>query len=171
MECNNKFIQIVRFDMKHVTFIQILKPAWNAVEKMQMGEGRGQPEGRWLMQCVLSDEGRGDTPFIETLHGWREWSECGRKARHKKWIEKKSFWSPWHAWHLNAWCGCDRSSLYLFHYNPSSHSSRGADWLLQHFILSYEIKYTTGELSCVCSKSQQLWLIHSAVDQGETCLD
>ena len=59
MERNNKFIQIVRFDMKHVTFIEILKPAWNAVGKMQMGEGRGEPEGRWFMQCVLSDEGRG----------------------------------------------------------------------------------------------------------------
>ena len=41
MERNNKFIQIVRFDMKHVTFIQILKPAWNMVGEMQMGKGRG----------------------------------------------------------------------------------------------------------------------------------
>ena len=39
MERNNKFIQIVRFDMKHITFIQILKPASNVVGKMQMGEG------------------------------------------------------------------------------------------------------------------------------------
>ena len=54
-----------------------------------------------------------------------EWSECGRKARHKKWIEKKSFW---HAWDLNARCSCDRYFLYLFDSNPSSHNSRGADW-------------------------------------------
>jgi hypothetical protein len=51
IERNNKFIQIVRFDMKHVTLIQILKPAWNAVGKMQMGEESGEPEGRRLMQC------------------------------------------------------------------------------------------------------------------------
>jgi len=59
MECNNKFIQIVWFDMKHVTLIQILKPVWNMVGKMQTGEGRGEPEGRQLMQCALSVEGRG----------------------------------------------------------------------------------------------------------------
>ena len=39
MERNIKFIQIVRFDTKHITFIQILKPASNAVGKMQTGEG------------------------------------------------------------------------------------------------------------------------------------
>ena len=61
MERNNKFIQIVRFDMKHITFIPILKPASNAVGKMQIGEG--EPEGRQLMQ-MLSDEGRWDAPFI-----------------------------------------------------------------------------------------------------------
>ena len=43
-----------------------------------------------------------------------EWSECGGKARYKKWIEKKSFWPPWHAWYLNAQCGCDRSFLYTY---------------------------------------------------------
>ena len=47
----------------------------------------------------------------------------------------------------------------------------GADWLLRHFILSYEIKYTAGRLSCIHSKSQQLWLIRSALDRGETYLD
>ena len=64
MEHNNKFIQILQFDMKHVTLIQILKPAWNAIGKMQTGEGRGEPEGRRLMQCTLSDEERGHAPFI-----------------------------------------------------------------------------------------------------------
>jgi hypothetical protein len=39
MERNNKFIQIVRFDMKHITFIQIIKSASNVVGKMQMGSG------------------------------------------------------------------------------------------------------------------------------------
>ena len=39
---NNKFIQIVQFDMKHITFIQILKPPGNAIGKMQTGEGRGE---------------------------------------------------------------------------------------------------------------------------------
>ena len=39
---NNKFIQIVRFDMKHITFIQILKLPGTAIGKMQMGEGRGE---------------------------------------------------------------------------------------------------------------------------------
>ena len=29
------------------------------VGKMQMGEGRGEPEGRRLMQCAQLDEGRG----------------------------------------------------------------------------------------------------------------
>ena len=100
-----------------------------------------------------------------------EWSECGKKAKHKKWIEKKSFSPLWHAWDLNAWCSCDRSFLYLFHYNPNSHNSWGTDWLLWHFILSYEIKYTAGGLSCVRSKSQQLWLLRSALDRGETCSD
>ena len=65
MERNNKFIQIVWFDMNHVTFIQILKLAWNVVGKMQTGEGRGEPEGRRLMQCTLSDEGRGCSFHIE----------------------------------------------------------------------------------------------------------
>ena len=59
----NKFIQIVWFDIKDITFIQILKPPGNAIGKMQMGEGSGEPEGRRLMQ-MLSDEGRGDAPFI-----------------------------------------------------------------------------------------------------------
>jgi hypothetical protein len=27
--------------MKHITFIQILKPVWNVVGKIQTGEGRG----------------------------------------------------------------------------------------------------------------------------------
>ena len=54
-----------------------------------------------------------------------EWSECIRKARHKKWFKKRSFC---HAWDLNAWCGCDRSFLYLFDSNPRSHNSRGVDW-------------------------------------------
>ena len=57
---NNKFIQIVRFDMKHITFIQILKPPGNAIGKMQMGEGRGSKQ----IDAMLSDEGRGDAPFI-----------------------------------------------------------------------------------------------------------
>jgi hypothetical protein len=43
--------------MKHITFIQILKPAWNAVGKMQTGEGRGDLEGRRLMQCYQMREG------------------------------------------------------------------------------------------------------------------
>jgi hypothetical protein len=38
---NNKFIHIVWFDMKHITFVQILKPPRNMIGKMQMGEGRG----------------------------------------------------------------------------------------------------------------------------------
>ena len=42
--------------MKHITFIQILKPASNAVGKMQMSEG--EPRSRQLMQ-MLSNEGRG----------------------------------------------------------------------------------------------------------------
>ena len=57
---NNKFIQIVQFDMKHITFIQILKPLGNAIGKMQTGEGRGSKQ----IDAMLSDEGRGDTPFI-----------------------------------------------------------------------------------------------------------
>ena len=64
MQRNNKFIQIVRLDMKHVTLIEILKPAWNVVGKMQTGEGGGKLEGRHLMQCTLLDERRGDAPFI-----------------------------------------------------------------------------------------------------------
>ena len=51
---NNKFIQIVRFDMKHITFIQILKPPGNAIGKMQMSEGRGVSR---LMQCYWMREG------------------------------------------------------------------------------------------------------------------
>ena len=42
---------------------------------------------------------------------------------------------------------------------------------VRHFILSYEIKYLAGGLSCVRSESQQLWLLRSALDWGETCLD
>ena len=42
---------------------------------------------------------------------------------------------------------------------------------VRHFILSYEIKYSAGGLSCIRSKSQQLWLLRSALDRGETCLD
>ena len=47
--------------MKHITFIQILKPASNAVQKLQTSEG--ELEGRQLME-MLSDEGTGDAPFI-----------------------------------------------------------------------------------------------------------
>ena len=39
---NNKFIQIVQIDMKHITFIYNLKPPGNAIGKMQMGEERGE---------------------------------------------------------------------------------------------------------------------------------
>ena len=39
---NNKFIQIVWFDIKNITFIQILKPPGNMIGKMQTGEGRGE---------------------------------------------------------------------------------------------------------------------------------
>ena len=46
--------------MKHITFIQILKPPGNAIGKMQMGEGRGSKQ----IDAMLSDEERGDTPFI-----------------------------------------------------------------------------------------------------------
>ena len=42
---------------------------------------------------------------------------------------------------------------------------------IRHFILSYEIKYSVGGLSYIWSKSQQLWLLHSALDRGETYLD
>ena len=85
------------------------------------------------LYCIVSDEIKCATFGLSCKCSkiW-EWSECGRKARHKKWIEKKSFWPPWHAWDLNAWCGCDRSFLYLFDSNPSSHGSRGVDWLLRH---------------------------------------
>ena len=38
-------------------------------------------------------------------------------------------------------------------------------------LLSYEIKYAAARLSCVRSKSQQLWLLHSALDRGKTCSD
>jgi hypothetical protein len=98
-------------------------------------------------------------------------ANVARKLDTRSESRKKSFWPPWHAWHLNGWCSCDRSFLYLFHFNPSSHSSRGIDWLLRHFTLSYEIKYTAGGLSYICSKSQQLWLIYSALDRGETYSD
>ena len=60
MERNNKFIQIVWFDMKHITFIQILKSLGNAIGKMQTSEGRGSKQ----IDAMPSDEGRGDAPFI-----------------------------------------------------------------------------------------------------------
>ena len=41
--------------MKHITFIQILKPTSNAVGKMQMGEG--ELEGSRLMQHYRMREG------------------------------------------------------------------------------------------------------------------
>jgi hypothetical protein len=49
--------------MKHVTFIQILKPAWNVVGKMQMGEEGGSPKvGDWCNVRYQMKEG--NTPFI-----------------------------------------------------------------------------------------------------------
>ena len=42
--------------MKHITIIQILKPLGNVIGKMQMGEGRGEPEGRRLRQCYRMRE-------------------------------------------------------------------------------------------------------------------
>ena len=47
-------MQIVWFDMKHITFIHILKPPGNAIGKMQTGEGRGSKQ----IDAKLSDEGR-----------------------------------------------------------------------------------------------------------------
>jgi hypothetical protein len=41
--------------MKHITFIQILKPLGNAIGKMQTGEGRGSKQ----IDAMLSDERRG----------------------------------------------------------------------------------------------------------------
>ena len=72
-----------------------------------------------------------------------EWSECVRKAGHKKWFEKRSFW---HAWDLNAWCGCDRSFLYLFDSNPSSQSSWGAKWRRVWLGQIYNARTITGTL-------------------------
>jgi hypothetical protein len=59
--------------------------------------------------------------------------------------------------------------------HPSSHNSRGVDWLLRHsklmtlYTVSYEIKYIAAGLSCVRSKIQQLCLIRYALDLGDTC--
>jgi hypothetical protein len=36
------------------------------------------------------------------------------------------------------------------------------------YIVSYEIKYTAGGLSCIRSKIQQLCLIYYALDLGDT---
>ena len=41
--------------MKHITFIQILKPLGNVIGKMQTGEGRGSKQ----IDVMLLDEGRG----------------------------------------------------------------------------------------------------------------
>jgi hypothetical protein len=46
--------------MKHITFIQILKPPGDVIGKMQMGEGRGSKQ----IDAMLSDKERGDAPFI-----------------------------------------------------------------------------------------------------------
>jgi hypothetical protein len=43
--------------MNYVTFIQILKPAWDVVGKKQMAEGKGDIEGRQLMQSYRMREG------------------------------------------------------------------------------------------------------------------
>jgi hypothetical protein len=45
--------------MKHITFIQILKPASNTVRKMQTGEGRGsQKVGDWCSAIEWGKVGR-----------------------------------------------------------------------------------------------------------------
>ena len=49
-----------------------------------------------------------------------EWSECGRKARHKKWIEKKSFWHAWDMLLVGLFNPCLDASLGL---NPHTHES------------------------------------------------
>jgi hypothetical protein len=135
------------------------------------GKGRASR----LMQCYRMREG-GCSFHIDLARLTRvEW------MRQESWtqegIEKRSFWPPWHAWDLNAWCSCDGSFLYLFETNLSSHNSRGVDWLIRHlklttlYIVSYEIKYTAARLSCVRSKIQLLCLIHCALDLGDTCWD
>ena len=43
--------------------------------------------------------------------------------------------------------------------------------LMTLYTVSYEIKYTTAELSCVHSKIQQLCLIRYTLDLGDTCWD
>jgi hypothetical protein len=64
-----------------------------------------------VLYCIVSDEIKCAVVRLSCEHNkiW-EWRECIRKAGHKKWFEKRSFW---HAWDLNSWCGCDRSFLYL----------------------------------------------------------
>ena len=47
-------MQIVWFDMKHITFIQILKPPGNMIGKMQTSEGRGDQAD--CMQCYRTRE-------------------------------------------------------------------------------------------------------------------
>jgi hypothetical protein len=96
--------------------------------------------------------------------------ECGRKAGHKKESRKGAFD---HHDTLETWMlGAVMMGLFctFFDSNSSSHNSQGVDWLLWHsklmtlYAVSYKIKYTVTGLSCVCSKIQQLCLIHYALD-------
>ena len=130
-----------------------------------------------LCLIVCTPEGEGGCSFHIDLARLTRVKWMRQESWTQEGMEKRSFWPPWHAWDLNAWCGCDRSFLYFFYSNPSSHNSRGANWQLWHsklmtlYTASYEIKYIAGRLYCIRSKSQQLWLIRFALDRGETCSD
>jgi hypothetical protein len=84
---NNKFIQIVWFDMKHITFIQILKPLGNTIGKMQTGEAWGE-QAYW---CNTIGWGKGGRSFHIDLARLMRVKWMRRKARHKKESRKGAF--------------------------------------------------------------------------------
>ena len=118
----------------------------------------GWGKGEQVDWCNAIRERRGDTPFIYSLHGWQECSECGRKLDTRR-NRSKELLTTMTCLRLEClvrlwWV----FSVLLFDSTPSGHNSRGADWLLRHsklttlYTVSYKIKYTAVGLSCVHNK-------------------
>ena len=108
--------------MKHITFIQILKPPGNAIGKMQTGEGRGSKQ----IDGMLSNEVRGTLLLYRPCTvDESEVNAAGKLDTRRN--QEKELLTTMTRLRLESWCGCDTSFLYLFDSYPSSHSSRGVD--------------------------------------------
>jgi len=136
------------------------------------GWGKGEPEGRRLMQCYRMREGGMLLSYRPCTTDESEANVTGKLDIRSESRERAFD----HHDMLDTWMpGVVVIGIFYIYFTPiqavTDVEGQTNCYSIRHFILSYKIKYSAGGLSCVPSKSQQLWLFHSALDRGEPCSD